>query len=122
MNTYRLTNRLLSDVFSDWDNAFFDGDYAYWRRTSNDIKASYENDCYIYKISLAGFNKDSIKIESLNGQVNVVAKQGDRSRYNSFVMPEDSDATTLSASHSDGLLTIKLSKKEEAKAINVKIT
>jgi HSP20 family molecular chaperone IbpA len=122
MNTYKLTNRLFNDIFADWDNAFYDGDYAYWRRTANDIKASCENDCYIYKVSLAGFKKENIKVESLNGQINVVAKQGDRSRYNSFLIPEDSDISTLSASHTDGLLTVNLSKKEEAKAINVEIT
>jgi HSP20 family molecular chaperone IbpA len=122
MNTYKHTNRLFEDIFSNWDKAFYDGDYAYWRRTANDIQASCENDCYIYKVSLAGFKKEDIKIESLNGQVNVVAKQGDRSRYNSFLIPKDSDVSTFSAKHSDGLLTIKLSKKEEAKAINVEIT
>ena len=122
MNTYRLTNKLFNDVFADWDNAFFDGDYAYWRRTANDVKASCENDSYIYKVALAGFKKDDIKIQAQDGQVNVIAKHGDRSRYNSFLLPKDSDASTLSASHVDGMLTIKLNKKEEAKAISVEIT
>ena len=116
-----LTNRLFNDVFTNWDRAFFDGDHSYWRRDNN-VRSKELEGAYEYYVPLPGFKKEDIKATIHDGQAYLIAKKGDSTVSYSFFVPDDADITKKpSARHEDGLLTIKLNKKEGAKAIEINI-
>ena len=119
MNTLT-TNRLFNDVFTNWDRAFFDGDHSYWRR-DNTVKGQALENSYEYYVPLPGFKKENIKVTVKDGEVYLLAKQGDDTASYSFLIPEDADPSKLSAKHEDGLLTISVEKLEETKAIEIKV-
>ncbi len=118
---YTLTNRLFDEFFTNWDNAYFDGDHSYWRRENNNVKSKELKDSYEYYVPLPGYKKENIKATVKDGAVFLLAKQDDDTASYSFLLPEDADVSKLSASHEDGLLTVKLEKAEKAKAIELDI-
>jgi len=115
-----LTKRLFDNALADWDRAFFNEDYSYWRK-GNSIKGKELEDSYEYYVPLAGFKKEDVKATIDSGQVYLRAENKKNTADHSFLLPEDVDLKNMSAEHKDGLLTIKLNKKEEAKAIKINI-
>ena len=115
-----LTTRLFNDVLTNWDRAFFDGDYSYWRRENNARGRELE-DSYEYYVPLPGFKKENIKAPVEDGLVYVLAKQDEETASYSVLLPEGVDASSLDARHEDGLLTIKVRKKESERRIELKI-
>ena len=94
---------------------------------------------YLIKVELPGVEKSDVKVSIHEG---VLTIQGERKmereeknkKYHrveraygrfarSFVLPENVDETSVSASHKDGLLNVTLGKVEQAKpkAIEVKV-
>ncbi|MAH46082.1 hypothetical protein CMI37_09630 [Candidatus Pacearchaeota archaeon] len=118
---YTLSNRLFDEFFTNWDTAFFEGDHSYWRRDKNNIVTKDYGDHYECRIPLPGFKKENIKITVKDGTVLLQAKQDDDTASYSFLLPEETDVSKLSASHEDGLLTVKLEKAEKAKPIELDI-
>ena len=113
---------LVNDFVSDWDRAFFNEDYSYWRRNMNN-SVTYEEheDNYEYRINLAGFKKENVEAVIHDSMVAIKAeKDGSTSNY-SFHLNDDADVSTLSSKLEDGLLTIKVNKRKEAMPKKIKI-
>ena len=120
MNTLSLTNALFDNFFTNSDRAFFEGDHTYWRR-KNSVRGKELEDSYEYSIPLAGFKKENIKATVDDGEVYIVAKQDDSTASYSFLLPEGGDISGMFASYIDGLLTVKINKKESEKKIELTI-
>ena len=120
MNTLRITNALFDNFFTNSDRAFLEGDHTYWRR-NNTVKGKELEDSYEYNVPLPGFKKENIKATVADGEVYIVAKQDDSTASYSFLIPEAGDVSGMSASHNDGLLTVKINKKESEKKIELTI-
>ena len=120
-----LTNRLFNDVLTDWDRAFFNEDYSYWRRglgNSVRVRSRELDDSYEYYVPLAGFKKENVKANVEDGLVSVLAEQDENAVSCSVPLPEGADASSLEARLEDGLLTIKVTKKETERRIELKIS
>ena len=121
MRTYTLTNSLFDNFLTNWDRSFLDGDHSYWRRT-NEISRKTLDDSYEFSMPLAGFRKSDIKASIKDEQVYILAKRDDDTSSYSLFVPDDADSSTLSAKHEDGMLTIKINKKEEKKSVDIAIS
>ena len=113
---------LLNDFSSDWDRAFFNEDYSFWRRNiSSSVQRRDTEDGYNFHIPLAGFKKENVKCELKDGLVSVSAKQKEDSASYSFFLPEDFDESSVSSKLEDGLLTVSVKRREEPKGVDIKI-
>tara|TARA_R100000808_G_C2139009_1_gene146991 strand:- start:381 stop:740 length:360 start_codon:yes stop_codon:yes gene_type:complete len=116
-----LANRLFNDVFTNWDKVFFAGDYPCWHKNHNARSKEFE-DSYEYYVPLPGVKKEDIKVTLNDGEVHLTTKKDEGTANYSFLIPEDVNLIKQpSARHEDGLLTIKLNKKERTKALEIKI-
>ena len=116
-----LTNRLFNEVLTNWDKAFLNRDYSYWRR-QNHSRLKELDDSYEYSVPLAGFRKEDIKITVEESYIYVVAKKDDDNLTYTLLIPEDVDLEQgSSAGYENGLLLLKLNKKEVAKKIEINI-
>ena len=109
-----------------FDSFFCDADPITWdlggvKSRNNMIENRESKDSYEYYLPLAGFKKEDVKAIVKDNGVYVTAKQGEKKSTYSFGLLEDVDISTLSASHKDGLLTVKVDKKKSAKNIELKI-
>ena len=120
MRTLSLTNSLYDNFLTNWDRAFFEEDYSYWRR-DNHVKSSEKENSFEYYIPLAGFKKEDIKASVSDGLVAILAKKNDSTLSYSFEVPEGGDSSKLSAKHEDGLLTVTVGKSEAVKPRNIDI-
>ncbi len=119
--TMILANRLFNDVFTNWDKVFFAGDYPCWHKNHNARSKEFE-DSYEYYVPLPGVKKEDIKVTLNDGEVHLTTKKDEGTANYSFLIPEDVNLIKQpSARHEDGLLTIKLNKKERTKALEIKI-
>ena len=109
MNTLLNMNRLLDDFFVD---SYQPMARLYWDEHENH---------YEVQLNLAGFKKDKIKVTIDNNILKVSASQERKEYSRSLLMPEESTPAGSSVSYEDGLLTIKINKKESAKTIELKI-
>ena len=121
MRTLQLTNSLFDNFLTNWDRAFLDGDYSYWRRKGEGVRGKELEDSFEYYISLAGFKKEDIKATISEGLVYVLAKKDDDTASYSFRIPEDCDTSKLSAKHEDGLLIISVGKSDAVKPMSIDI-
>lgn len=123
MKTLTITNELFNNFITNWDKAFFDGDYSYWRRKDSSVNCRETEDSYEYYVPLAGFKKEDIAAQLDDGRVYIVVKQEEKDTTScSFALPNDDvDISGLSAKHEDGLLTVTIPKSEKAKAITIAI-
>ena len=122
MRTFTMTNALFDNFLTNWDKAFFDGDYSYWRRRDSSIECRETDDSYEYYVPLAGFRKEDIAARVDEGRVHIAAKKGEDTISYSFALPnEEVNTSSLSAKHEDGLLTVNIPKTEKAKAITIAI-
>ena len=80
-----------------------------------------DKDCYKYEFNLAGIKKKNIKVNIDNNVLRVEAKQDDREYLKSYHVPHKADATSAVAKYENGLLLIKINKKESAKSIELDI-
>ncbi len=116
-----LTNRLLNDVLTNWDRTFFHRDYSHYRRQNNS-KLKELDDSYEYSVPLAGFRKEDIKATVEESYIYIMAKKGEDNLTYSLLIPEDVDLERdFSADYENGLLVLKLNKKEAAKKIQINI-
>ena len=115
-----ITNRLFDEFFTNWDSAFFEGDHSYWRRNDR-VRTKELKDSYEYYVPLPGIKKENIKATVKDGAVLLSVECAENTASYSFTLPDDVNVSKLSASHEDGLLTIKIEKAEEAKAVELVI-
>ena len=116
MNTLRLTNTL-------FDN-FFNGGFSHvYHEVDDDALHDYEEDSngYQCELNLAGYKKENIKVSIDNNLLKVTAKQGDRSYSKAFTVPQKADTSSSSVRYEDGVLYVKINKKESAKTIELDI-
>tara|TARA_Y100000310_G_scaffold51262_1_gene47258 strand:- start:65 stop:433 length:369 start_codon:yes stop_codon:yes gene_type:complete len=121
--TLTLTNRLFNEVFSNWNDSFFEESYPYLERQSERELEHHNGEDYreVY-VPLAGFKREHIKAEVNDETISIIAKRDKNVATYSFVFPDDADLSTVSSKLEDGLLTVKVEKKTKAKAIKIKIT
>ena len=121
MNRLLLTNELLNNVISNWDRAFFNEDYSYWRR-GDSITCKKLEDGYEYYVPLPGFKKKDVKANVSDRIISLDVKNDENTASYSFAVPDDADVLTASSKMVDGLLTINIEKIKEAKPIELKIS
>ena len=117
MNTLKLTNTL-------FDNLFNGGFSHVYHEYEPEVPANYyeeDVDGYQIELNLAGYKKENIKVSIDNSLLKVAAKQEDRSYYKTFSVPQKADATSSSVRYEDGILYIKINKKESAKTIELDV-
>ena len=69
---------------------------------------------YVVEVPVPGFNSSNVEITLKDGIVSVNGKNDRRSFSRSFTMPEDVDPEKISASVTDGMLTITLERHPAA--------
>ena len=118
-----MTLSTLNNGLSIWD--LFDrhldvADNSQWRR--NIIPHDEDENGYHYFLNLAGFKKEDVDANIVDGLVTIKAKNesGSTASY-SFLLPEDTDPSRMSAKLEDGLLTIDLDKEEKVKPHKLEI-
>ena len=79
MRNYSLTNTLFNDLFTNFDNSFFDGDHSYWRRQDTVLVKDTGN-TYEYSMELAGFSKKEVEISFKDGIVKILAKKKENTK------------------------------------------
>ena len=112
MNTLLINNNwnsLLDDVFSLHEEDYYVKNY---KEDSNG---------YEYQLNLAGFKKENVKLVVDNNLIKVTAKQEDKEYFKNYSIPRKGDPTSVDANLEDGMLYIKINKKESAKSREVVI-
>ncbi|MGN6193888.1 MAG: Hsp20/alpha crystallin family protein [Ginsengibacter sp.] len=121
---------LLDDYLLPFDE-WFDGSGISRRITMPSVNITENKDDFNVALAVPGMKKDDFKID-LSGNLLTVScekeekKKGKDGTYSheeynyssfsrSFTLPEDVDKENIDAHYQDGVLNIKLSKKEEAR-------
>ncbi|HXK61531.1 MAG TPA: Hsp20/alpha crystallin family protein [Acidobacteriota bacterium] len=114
----------LSRFFSDFDHVFTGGDWI------PPVDVYETDDDLVFTCELPGFEKDDVNIEVDDGRLILSGKRPvDRTEgrqyhceerwhgsfYRSFVLPTSVDADKITATLKNGILTVTLPKKAEAK-------
>ena len=117
---------------SDLSDSLFEGAYQ------PSVDVSEDSEGFLVKAELPGMSKDDIKISMENGVLSIEgekkeerdSKQGGLLRrersygsfYRAFSLPAGVDASKAEASYTDGVLQLKLPKKEEARPRSIEIS
>ncbi len=97
-----------------------------------------DGDTYVLRFDIPGVSKEDIDISVHGGRLSVSGERKDsvetgedsavyrresfRGKFSrSFKLPTDADATSVAASHRDGVLEVRVQKKEEVKARKIDI-
>jgi HSP20 family protein len=129
-------SQALSPVFNDIFESFFNNDPYVSDRLVSRVPAvniaESENE-YCIELAVPGMKKDDFKINldknvlsisaetKTENEENVQEKRYNRREYSyssfvrTFTLPDSADYAQIAASYIDGILTIKVAKKEEAK-------
>jgi HSP20 family molecular chaperone IbpA len=107
-------DNLLNDFFNEV--SFGKTDFHQPRHAHKETDEGYE-----YRLNLAGFKRENIKVNVENETLNIEAKQGEKKLDDSLWIPEDADAKASVAKYEDGILYIKLNKKESSKPLNIEV-
>ncbi len=133
-----VTVRRPTNGMNDFDRIFrsiFD-DMPSWtdQKPAVDIRST-END-YIVDADLPGFTEEQIDVRVENELLVISARDDEekkeessfmirerhlRSFYRSFALPKDADIGSIDASYRNGVLTLTIHKKEEAKPRQIQI-
>ena len=107
-------DNLLNDFFNEF--SFGKTDFHKERHIHKETDEGYE-----YRLNLAGFKRENINVNVENDTLNIEAKQGDKKLSDTFWIPEDADVKASVARYEDGILYIKLNKKESSKPLNIEV-
>lgn len=135
--------RLFDDMWRNTVSRFFrmpsmfdvsDTELFQWQQTADIEETANE---YIIRVDLPGMRKDDIHVSLDN---NVLTIRGQRQRvgsenqqdyrvleryygnfYRSFLLPSTVDENSIDAAYKDGVLTLTVTKREEARARNIEI-
>lgn len=124
---------------------FFEGQWPEWTPSNALIDAAFEPSVDVFedkdqikvKAELPGMSKDDIKVSLENGVLSIQGEKKEEkeskeggvlrqersygSFYRAFSLPAGVDASKAEASYKDGVLELKLPKKEEAKPKSIEI-
>lgn len=126
--TPNLFDRFFENDFFDWSNRNFSNTNT----TLPAVNIKEDNDGFEVEMSAPGFTKDDFKIELNNSLLTISSdkkieketKDGQQftrrefsyqSFSRSFTLPETVEGENIAAKYKNGILTISLPKKEEAK-------
>lgn len=115
LTTIRLNNRLdrlhgLWDLFDDLND--FDHSHSDYKETK---------DGYQFEVNLAGVKREDIKVCLEDNLLKVKAEKDGKKYAKNFQIPEKADASSPVARYEDGVLYLKISKKQESKPVDIKI-
>ncbi len=124
-----------NDVFESIFNDTFFNDRMVTRVPAVNISESENN--YHVELAVPGLKKDDFKLNLEQNVLTVSVEQSaehqdNQKNYNkrefsyssfvrSFTLPESADDSNINASYTDGILTIDIAKREEAKAVRRQI-
>lgn len=127
-------------------NRIFDDDF-FGRSNEQSIRAGtwippmdvYESqDDYVMKIEVPGLSKDDVKVELNNGTMTIRGERKEEKEIKkedyhrverfygsftrSFQLPQNADITKVNANMREGVLELKIHKREEAKTKSIEIS
>jgi HSP20 family protein len=136
MSTQALSKRLstpsvFDDFFRPWNEWFDNGDFPVRMFTVPPVNVTEDKDAYVVTLAVPGMKKEDFRIDSDGNMLTIrsekeVSKQEKEEKYTrkeysyssfsrSFSIPEDVKQDAIGASYVDGVLSIKLPRKVEAK-------
>jgi HSP20 family protein len=123
-----LVNPFFNDVYSLLNDSFFNEKYA---ATVPAVNISENESGFEVALAVPGLKKEDIKINLDKNVLSVSAekktettdetKKYSKREYNfnsfsrSFTLPQSADSSKIEAAYVDGILTLNIAKKEEAK-------
>ena len=108
MNHYRYGN-LFNRVLNNVEDKYFPRNYEE------------TNDGFEYEFNLAGFKKENIKATVSDGVLTIDAQQGDNEFFRAYTVSDKADGNSSVARYEDGVLYIKINKKESSKSVELQI-
>lgn len=134
-NKSKAVNPWLNDVFDSFFNDSFISDRIISRVPAVNIAET--EDSYQIELAVPGLKKEDFKINLDKNVLGIAAEKKsevseDGKKYNrreysyssfvrSFSLPETVDQNSIEAEYADGILSITLAKKEEAKVLSREI-
>ena len=118
LTTIRLNNRLgglhdgLWNLFDDLNDLEFTHSHSDYKETK---------DGYQFEVNLAGTKREDIKVCLEDNLLKVTAERGDSKYAKNFQVPKKADASSPVARYEDGILYLKINKKQESKPVDIKI-
>jgi len=127
-------DRALAPVFNDLFDSFFNDSIFSDRMISRvpAVNISETESSYTIDLAAPGLNKENFKVQLDNNLLTITVDQQseqkeENKKYNkrefsyssfvrSFMLPETVDDSSVDASYKDGVLCIKVDKKEETKS------
>ena len=109
-------DHLLDDMFFIGNDDFFVKNYKVNNRSCgwSETESGYEHES-----NLAGFKKKNVKVKAENGILEVSAKQGDKEYLRHYSIPDKANTSSIEARLEDGMLYLKINKKESEKSKEV---
>jgi len=138
MSTRALTKPVLSpslfdDFFKPWNELFDDNRFLNRINTMPPVNITENKNFYMVSLAAPGLKKDKIKIDVEGNMLTISSEKEEkieekdkkftRKEYSyssfsrSFTLPEDVKAESIDAHYENGVLEIKLPRKEETKKI-----
>ena len=134
------------NVWNDFDRLFDSvfGTMPSWSDWRPAVDIRNEDDAYVIEADIPGMREDQISVQVENdllvisgrtedersandGDANgesadyILRERSARQFYRSFAMPKDADAANVEATYRNGVLTVQLHKKPEAKPRQIEI-
>ena len=128
---------LFDDFFKPW-NEWFDNDNIFLGRTVRvpSVNITENKDEYNVSLAVPGMKKDDFKIDVSGNMLTISCEKDETKEENdkkytrkeysyssfsrSFTLPDEVNREKIDAKYGDGLLTISLPRKEEAKKFTAK--
>ena len=117
LTTIRLNNKM--DRLDGLWNLFGDLNDLDFNHSCSDYKET--KDGYQFEVNLAGIKREDIKVSLEDGLLKVEAEKDGNKYAKNFQVPEKADASSPVARHEDGILYLKINKKQESKPVDIKI-
>lgn len=121
-NSIPISSFFSSKVIEEWDPfKEFDSLIRNHQSFTKNYSVASDNDLMTLSVDLPGVKKDNLKV-SVDGQrVTIVSKRNEKESTQSYNVDEKYDASTIDALLEDGVLTIKFSRKENAKQRQIEV-
>ena len=121
MNTFTLLNRM-NELVSELPNS---NDYSLRPYESESFNKFIEDEnSYKIKLNLAGASKESIKVSLHENMLTVLARTDDDIdyHYKCHLPNKNVEAQKTETKYENGILSLNVPKKTEAKPISIKVT